>query len=252
MLGAVKRSTSSAHAQTNGMVEWLNHTLCEMLSQFIADNQKNWEELLLHAIAAHNNSVSRGTGLGPNEAHIVRYPRLPMAILEGRGARSHQRLRRDQLDLLQLMRGRQNRAYELVRKDDFLIKAKHHAANEKLNSIFRQRPNFAAGQWVWVYDDKSTISGGGKHVLKVPADGSSRKSFALVSKLTHCGTGPYKVLLVGPGKAPDSDLVGRNLLLLDTSQNDSKRINARVSVRKCKRATTRTGESEDRNFCPGR
>ena len=31
---------------------------------------------------------------------------------------------------------------------------------------------------------------------------------------THCGTGLYKMLLVGPGKAPDSDLVGRNLHLL--------------------------------------
>ena len=65
-------------------------------------------------------------------------------------------------------------------------------------------------------------------------DGSSRKSFALVSKLAHCRTGPYKVLLVGPGKAPDGDLVGRNLLLLNTSHKDSKRINARVSARKCK------------------
>ena len=71
-----------------------------------------------------------------------------------------------------------------MRKDDFLIKAKDQAANNKLNSIFRQRPNFAAGRWVWVYDDKSTISGGGKHVLKDPTDGSSRKSFALVSKNT--------------------------------------------------------------------
>ena len=57
-------------------------------------------------------------------------------------------------------------AYKLVRKADFLIKSKHKIANVKLNSIFRQRPNFAAGQWVWVYDDMSTISGGGKHVLK--------------------------------------------------------------------------------------
>ena len=161
MLGAVKRFASSAHAQTNGMVERLNHTLCQMLSHLIADNQINWDELLLHAIAAHNNSVSRGTGLVPNEVHIGRYPRLPMTILGGRGARGHQGLRRDQLHFLQLMRERQNRASELVRKEDFLTKAKHHAANEKLNSIFRQRPNFAAGQWVWVYDDKSTIGGGG-------------------------------------------------------------------------------------------
>ena len=158
-----------------------------------------------------------------------------MTILEEREARGHQGLRRGQLDFLQLMRERQNGAYELARKEDFLIKAKHHAANEKLNSIFRQRPNFAAGQWVWVYDDKSTISGGGKHVLKTPADGSSPKSFALVLKLAHCGTGLYKVLLVGPGKAPAGDLVGRNILLLDTSHEDSKRINARVSVNICKR-----------------
>ena len=154
MLGAVKRFTSSAHAQTNGMVGRLNHTLCQMLSHLIADNQTNWDELLLHSVAAHNSSVSRGTGLAPNEVHIGRYSRLPMTILEGRGARGRQGLRRDQLDFLQLMRERQNRAYELVRKEDFLIKAKHRAANEKLNSIFRQRPNFAAGQWVRVYDEE--------------------------------------------------------------------------------------------------
>ena len=155
-----------------------------MLSHLIADNQTYWDELLLHAIAAYNNSVSRGTGIAQNEVHIGSYPRLPMTILEGRGARDHQGLRRDQLDFLQLMRERKNRAYELVRKEDFLIKAKHQTANEKLNSIFRRRPNFAAGHWFWAYDDKSTISRGGKHVLKAPADGSSSKSFALVSKST--------------------------------------------------------------------
>ena len=119
MLGAVKRFNSSAYAQTNGMVERLNHTLCQMLSHLISGNQTNWDELLLHAIAAHNNSVSRGTGLAPNEVYIGRYPRLPVVILEGRGARG-QGLRQDQLDFLQLMRERQNRAYELVRIEDFL------------------------------------------------------------------------------------------------------------------------------------
>ena len=235
VLGAVKRFTSSAHAQTNGVVEKLNHTLRQMLPHLIADNQTNWDELLLHAIAGHNSSVSRGMRSAPNEVHIGRYPRLPMTFLEGRGIRGHQGLRRNQLDFLQFVRERQSRAYELVRKEDFLIKAKHQPANEKLDSNFRQRPNFAAKQWVWVYDDKSTINGRGKHVLKAPADGSSHKSFALVSKLPHCWTGPYKALLVGPGKAPDGDIVGRNLLLLDTSQEDSRRINARVSVHRCKR-----------------
>ena len=35
-LGEVKKFTSSYHPQTNGMVERLNHTLCQMLSYLIA------------------------------------------------------------------------------------------------------------------------------------------------------------------------------------------------------------------------
>ena len=80
-----------------------------------------------------------------------------MTVLEGRGGRGHQELIRDLLDFLRLMRERQNRAYELVRKDDFLTKAKHQAANEKLNLIFRQRLNFEVRQWFWVYDDKTRV-----------------------------------------------------------------------------------------------
>ena len=83
--GTVKKLTSSYHPQTNRMVKRPNHTLCQMLSYLIADDQKNWDEMLMHAVAAHNN-VSRGTGLVPNEVHIGRYPRLPMTILEGRGS----------------------------------------------------------------------------------------------------------------------------------------------------------------------
>ena len=129
---------------------------------------------------------------------------------------------------------KQNIAYDLVRKEDFLINAKHQAVNEKLNSVLRQWSNFEGRQWVWVYDKKSTISGAGKHVLKAPVDGTARKSFPLVSKLARCWTDPYCVLIVGPGKAPDGDPVGRNLLFLDMGHEDSRHINARVSVHRCK------------------
>ena len=64
----------------------------------------------IHAVAAHNKNVSRGTGLAPTEVHIVgRYPRLPITLLEGRGVREHQSLKQeDQLEFLELfMRDRQ-------------------------------------------------------------------------------------------------------------------------------------------------
>ena len=148
------------------------------------------------------------------------------------------------------MRERQTKAYALVKKEDFLIKTKHQAANEKLNSVLQQRSNFEGRQWVWVYDDKSTISGAGKHVLKAPVDGTTRKSFPLVSKLARCWTGPYYVLIVGPGKAPDGDLVGRNLLLLDMRHEDSRHINARVSAHRCKICYSPHEGERRSNFLP--
>ena len=66
VLGSVKKCMSSYHPQTNGMVERLNHTLCQVLSFLIADDQKNWDDMVLHAVPAHNNNMSRGTGLAPN------------------------------------------------------------------------------------------------------------------------------------------------------------------------------------------
>lgn len=107
MMGSMKRFTSAMHLQTSGMVERLNHTLLQMVSHLIADNQGDWDFMLLHAVAAPNNNVSQGTGLARNKVHIGRYPRLPMTILEGRGVRGNQCFKRDQLDYLELMRDRQ-------------------------------------------------------------------------------------------------------------------------------------------------
>ena len=113
MLGAKKKFTSAYHPQTNGMVERLNHTICQMLSHFVADDQSDWDEMLPHALAAHNNNAVRGTGMAPNLVHIERNPRLPMTILEGRGAAGNQGLKQDQLEYLNLMKDKQEKAYEL-------------------------------------------------------------------------------------------------------------------------------------------
>lgn len=117
----------------------------------------------------------------------------------------------------------------MVREEDRITKEKHEKNNEKLVELVGKRPKFEKDQWVLVYDDKSTISGGGEHVLKGD-NARGGKSFALVSKLALDWTGPYKVLFVGPGKAPDGRQVGPKLLLLDINNNEPGRgINPRVT-----------------------
>ena len=100
------------------------------------------------------------------------------------------------------------KAYELVKEEDRLIKARHEANNEHLVQLMNRRPKFEVGDWVRVYDDKSTITGGGKHVLQTSEADLRSKKFALTAKLARCWTGPYKILFVGPGTTSSNEKVG--------------------------------------------
>ena len=159
-----------------------------------------------------------------------------MTILEGGGAKGHQSEKRDQLDFIESIRDRQIRAYNLVREEDRLLKAKHEAANEEIDAAMNNESKFEIGDWAWVYDDHSTITGGGKPALKPTKGSSPQKSFALISKLANCWTGPYKVLFVGSGKTDNGREVGPKLILLEVRTDEPGReINARVSIQICKK-----------------
>ena len=45
------------------------------------------------------------------------------------------------------------KAYELVKEEDRLIKARHEANNEHLAELINRRPKSEVGDWAWVYDD---------------------------------------------------------------------------------------------------
>lgn len=114
-----KVATSSCHPKGNGGVERVNHTMAQMLAMVVNERQDDWDVHLPHVEFAYNNSVSAATGLGPNEVHMNRLPRLPMTVLEHPDARGHQSLHRDQLEYCDLAADRQRRSYDLVRNSTF-------------------------------------------------------------------------------------------------------------------------------------
>lgn len=56
----------------------------------------------------------------------------------------------------------------LVRKEDQLIKAHYQARNEGIDTILHHQTKWKVGDWVWVYDSKSSISAGGKAAVTWP------------------------------------------------------------------------------------
>lgn len=76
-----------------------------MLFRVVSARQTDWDDFLLPCVYAHNNHLSRATGLAPTELHIGRYPRLPMTILGSqKSVRGMPPKKRDDLNFLQLMR----------------------------------------------------------------------------------------------------------------------------------------------------
>ena len=200
-----------------------------MLSHVVSAQQTDWDDFLLPCVYAHNNHLSRATGLAPMELHIGRYPRLPMTILGSqKSVHGMQSKKRDDLDYLQLMRERQTQAYQLAVEKDQLTKEKHRANNEALDNVLTKRVVYQPGMWVWVYDPQ--------HTLRTAQDGARKGSAVatnrIKAKLAKLWTGPFKVLAVGPGRFGDKE-IGSKLLYLDLPL--ASQTNPRVSVARCKR-----------------
>ena len=70
MLGAKKKFTSAYHPQTDGMVDRLNNTFCQMLSHLVEDGQYDWDEMLPHALAEHISNAVRVTAVAPSLVHL--------------------------------------------------------------------------------------------------------------------------------------------------------------------------------------
>ena len=78
-----KSRTSAYRPQTNGMNERFHSTLHQMLRNYIAPDQSNWDEFLPHVQLAYNTSVHEGTKFTPYFLMHGREAILPYECTQG-------------------------------------------------------------------------------------------------------------------------------------------------------------------------
>ena len=80
ILGTKLNMSTSFHPQTDGQTERQNRTLEEYLRSFINLEQDNWDELLVSAEIAYNNSIHASTNYTPYYLNYGQHPNLSIIL----------------------------------------------------------------------------------------------------------------------------------------------------------------------------
>lgn len=78
LFGVKKLNTTAYHPQTDGLVERFNHTLVEMLSQYVNEHQTDWDVYVGGALFAYRTAKQRSTGVTPAMLMFGRELRQPL------------------------------------------------------------------------------------------------------------------------------------------------------------------------------
>ena len=83
LLNITKTRTTPNHPQCDGLVEWFNRTLLNMLATCVKDCPFEWEHHIRKVCMAYNSSVQSSTGYTPFYWMFGRQTRLPVDIMYG-------------------------------------------------------------------------------------------------------------------------------------------------------------------------
>ncbi|CAG2228441.1 unnamed protein product [Mytilus edulis] len=81
ILNIKKTRTTPYHPKSDGMVERFNKTLATMLSSFVEQNQKDWDEYIPFVMMAYRASEHETTGQTPNSLMLGRELSTPLDIM---------------------------------------------------------------------------------------------------------------------------------------------------------------------------
>uniref|UniRef100_A0A803JFV2 Gypsy retrotransposon integrase-like protein 1 n=1 Tax=Xenopus tropicalis TaxID=8364 RepID=A0A803JFV2_XENTR len=83
MLGIHKTRTTPYHPQSDGFVERFNRTLLTMLSSFVEDHQRDWDDILPYVMMTYRSTVQSSTGYSPFMVMFGREVCLPVDLVNG-------------------------------------------------------------------------------------------------------------------------------------------------------------------------
>ena len=81
--GIHKTRTTSCYPASDGQVERMNRTLIDMLSKYVGENQRSWDEHLPLVLLAYRSSLHESTSLSPAMMAYGRELDLPADLIYG-------------------------------------------------------------------------------------------------------------------------------------------------------------------------
>ena len=76
-MGMRKVNTTAYHPQTDGLVEWFNHTMTDILAKTVQKHGTDWDECLPYVLFAYRVSLQESTCESPFFLLYGRDPGLP-------------------------------------------------------------------------------------------------------------------------------------------------------------------------------
>jgi transposase InsO family protein len=148
LFGIKKMRTSAYHPSANGRVERCHRTLNSIIAKVVAENQKNWHEVLDFAVAAYNASPNESTKYSPNYLMFGREVLTPFDLIATKSPTPTDCTMDKYVTRLQEM---MEKVYAVVRNNT------HVAARQrkKIYDATVKPTEFSPGKFVWVYQPRS-------------------------------------------------------------------------------------------------
>ena len=168
LLDMDKTRTSAYHPMANGLVERFNRTLEMMLSMFVSDTQRDWDQYIPALMLAYRSTQQETTGVSPYKMMFGREATLPIDLIMGRPP-NQEGVTLDSSEYVYHLRDRLEDIFEMAR---------HHLKTgaQRQKRLYDRNTSgkaYQEGELVWV--------------------AVTRKKIGISPKLQRRWQGPYKV-----------------------------------------------------------